>query len=154
MIESNSIWSEVKSVSRVRLFAAPWTVCSPPGSSVQGILQARTLEWAAISFSKVFGDPLSTPWRSAQAYVRFSLVCALFHSDSAMLASFLPQIPQTCSTLKRDFAAAVPSVWNTLNFKYLQVRWPNHHLCSSILDHSLKFRLTLQFRHSQVSTLL
>ena len=24
---------------------------SPPGSSVHGILQARTLEWAAISFS-------------------------------------------------------------------------------------------------------
>ena len=26
---------------------------SPPGSSVPGILQARTLEWAAISFSAV-----------------------------------------------------------------------------------------------------
>ena len=26
--------------------------CSPPGSSVQGILQARVLEWAAISFSR------------------------------------------------------------------------------------------------------
>ena len=25
--------------------------CSPPGFSVHGILQARTLEWAAISFS-------------------------------------------------------------------------------------------------------
>ena len=25
---------------------------SPPGSSVHGILQARVLEWAAISFSK------------------------------------------------------------------------------------------------------
>ena len=27
---------------------------SPPGSSVHGILQARILEWAAISFSRVF----------------------------------------------------------------------------------------------------
>ena len=26
--------------------------CSPPGSSVHGILQARTLEWVAIFFSK------------------------------------------------------------------------------------------------------
>ena len=26
--------------------------CSLPGSSVYGILQARTLEWVAISFSK------------------------------------------------------------------------------------------------------
>ena len=25
--------------------------CSPPGSSVHGILQARVLEWAAIAFS-------------------------------------------------------------------------------------------------------
>ena len=28
------------------------TDCSPPGSSVHGILQARILEWGAISFSK------------------------------------------------------------------------------------------------------
>ena len=26
--------------------------CSPPGSSVHGILQARTLEWVAISFEQ------------------------------------------------------------------------------------------------------
>ena len=26
--------------------------CSPPGSTVHGILQARMLEWVAISFSK------------------------------------------------------------------------------------------------------
>jgi len=28
--------------------------CSPPGSSVHGILQARTLDWVAISFSKLY----------------------------------------------------------------------------------------------------
>ena len=49
---------------------------SPPGSPVPGILQARTLEWVAISFSnawkwKVKGKPLSrvrllaTPWTAA-----------------------------------------------------------------------------------------
>ena len=38
--------------SRVRLCATPQTgLCSPPGSPVPGILQARTLEWVAISFS-------------------------------------------------------------------------------------------------------
>ena len=35
--------------SRVRLCATPDG--SPPGSPVPGILQARTLEWVAISFS-------------------------------------------------------------------------------------------------------
>ena len=49
---------------------------SPPGLTVPGILQARTLEWAAISFSnawkwKVKGKSLSrvrlfaTPWTTA-----------------------------------------------------------------------------------------
>ena len=34
--------------SCVRLYATPET---PPGSPIPGILQARTLEWVAISFS-------------------------------------------------------------------------------------------------------
>ena len=49
--------------------------CSPPGSTVPGILQARTLEWVAISFSNawkwkwkwsrsVMSDSL-TPWTEA-----------------------------------------------------------------------------------------
>ena len=44
--------------------------CSPPGSPVPGILQARTLEWVAISFSnawkwKVKVKSLSPVWPSA-----------------------------------------------------------------------------------------
>ena len=43
---------------------------SPPDSPIPGILQARTLEWVAISFSnawkwKVKGKSLSCVWRSA-----------------------------------------------------------------------------------------
>ena len=34
---------------------------SPPGSPIPGILQARTLEWAAISFSIVQLDVLKCP---------------------------------------------------------------------------------------------
>ena len=37
-------------LSPVQFFATPW--CSPPGSSAHGILQARILEWVAISYSK------------------------------------------------------------------------------------------------------
>ena len=51
-------------LSHVWLFATPWTVvhqshvdCNPPGSSVQGIFQARILELVAISFSKGFSPP-------------------------------------------------------------------------------------------------
>ena len=31
--------------------------CSPPGFSIYGVLQARTLEWVAISFSRAFSQP-------------------------------------------------------------------------------------------------
>ena len=31
--------------------------CSPPGSSVHGILQARILEWVAIPFSRKSSQP-------------------------------------------------------------------------------------------------
>ena len=47
---------KVKSLSRVRLFATPWTD-SPPGFSIHGILQARILEWVAISFSRGSSQP-------------------------------------------------------------------------------------------------
>ena len=48
----NWSYSPVKSLRRVWLFATPWTVHQPPGSSVCGIFQARILEWVAISFSR------------------------------------------------------------------------------------------------------
>ena len=38
--------------------------CSPPGSSVHGILQARKLEWVAISFSRGFSQPRHRTWVS------------------------------------------------------------------------------------------
>ena len=31
--------------------------CSPPGSSIQGFLQARTLEWVAMTSSRGFSRP-------------------------------------------------------------------------------------------------
>ena len=49
------------------------TDSSPPGSPIPGILQARTLEWAAISFSsawkwKVKGKSLSRVWLFATSW--------------------------------------------------------------------------------------
>ena len=41
----------------VWLFVTLWTVCSSPGSSVHGILQARILEWVAISCCRAFSRP-------------------------------------------------------------------------------------------------
>ena len=42
---------KVKSFSRVRLSATPWTAAYLPGSSVHVIFQVRVLEWGAVAFS-------------------------------------------------------------------------------------------------------
>ena len=48
-----------ESLRHVWLFVNLWTVCSLPGSSVREIeiLQARILEWVAISFCRGLPDP-------------------------------------------------------------------------------------------------
>ena len=47
----------VCSVTQLCLTACDPMDCSPPGSSVHGIFQARILEWAAISYSRVSSWP-------------------------------------------------------------------------------------------------
>ena len=60
---SNILYPQTHSVSRLAAAAKSLQSCptlrdpiegSPPGSSVPGILQARTLEWVAISFSNAW----------------------------------------------------------------------------------------------------
>ena len=74
-------WDEQTYAAAAKLLQSCLTLCdpiegSPPGSPVLGILQARTLEWVAISFSsawkwKVKAKLLScvwlyvTPWTAA-----------------------------------------------------------------------------------------
>ena len=43
------------------------TDCSPPGSSVHGILQARILKWVAIPFSRGSSQPRGWTWISCIA---------------------------------------------------------------------------------------
>ena len=47
--------------------------CSPPGSSVHGILQARILEWVAISFSRGSSQPRDQTWVSPIAGKFFTI---------------------------------------------------------------------------------
>ena len=49
-MQSNQIVSTAKSLQSCLTLCDPMD-CSPPGFSIPGILQARTLEWVAISFS-------------------------------------------------------------------------------------------------------
>ena len=47
--------------------------CSPPGSSLHGILQARVLEWVAISFSRGSSRPRDQTRVSHSPGRRFNL---------------------------------------------------------------------------------
>ena len=62
---------KVKSLSRVWLCDP--VDCSPPGSSIHGILQARILEWVAISFSRGSSPPRDWTQVSCTAGTRFNL---------------------------------------------------------------------------------
>ena len=51
------IWQKVSEDAQSCLTLCDPMDCSPPGSSVHGILQARVLEWIAISFFKGSSQP-------------------------------------------------------------------------------------------------
>ena len=71
-----SKWHVPCVLSRVRLFVTPWTVCYLPGFSVHGILQARILEWVAISYSRGSSQPGNWTYTS---YVSFIGRRILYH---------------------------------------------------------------------------
>ena len=73
----------------VWLFATP-VDCSPPGSSVHGILQARILEWVAISFSRGSSQPKDRTQVSRIAGRRFNLRATREAAASARSILFLP----------------------------------------------------------------
>ena len=80
-----------------------WTVCSPPGSSVQGALQEGILEWGTISFSRgsfwprdgtrvsCTADGFFTMWATRDIYM-FSSV----QFSHSVVSDYLQ--PHDCST--------------------------------------------------------
>ena len=68
------------SVAQSRLTLCDSMDCSPPGSSVYGILQARILEWVAIAFARgIFPTEGANPGLSH---------CRWFFTVSAMKEAF------------------------------------------------------------------
>ena len=59
--------------------------CSPPGSSVHGIFQARVLEWVAIAFSKVFIGMVKVKSIIFLVFFLFCFVYVLFFSVFRLL---------------------------------------------------------------------
>jgi len=63
--------------------------CTPPGSSVHGILQARVLEWAAISFSRIaLRNPMLTAtWNLSWETGPGRCVCSLGETSNCNLGA-------------------------------------------------------------------
>ena len=64
--------SESEVVQSCRTLCNPMD-CSPPGSSIHGILQTRILEWVAISFSRESSQPRDQTQVSHISGRRFNL---------------------------------------------------------------------------------
>ena len=58
--------------------------CSPPGSSVHGIFQARILEWVAIPFSRGFSQPRDQTHISHIAGRFFSALATHFSCETML----------------------------------------------------------------------
>ena len=79
--------------------------CSPPGSSVQGILQARILEWAAIPFSR--GSSPASDWTWVSCMQADSLPSEPPGKREALLWSW----GVSNSLLVTDAEAEAPVLW-------------------------------------------
>ena len=96
--------------------------CSPPGSFVHGISQARILEWVATSFDPEF-EPRSLAWESLPLSQRQALANFLSGSRDFCLAG-------GCATHWRELVLKgfprLATVFSTLNNHPLLAPWQRH----------------------------
>ena len=106
---------------------------SPPGSPVPGILQARTLEWVAISFSnawkrkeKVKSLSLETPWTAAhQAPPSMGFSRQEYWSGEPLLTYSLQWTAAHHASLSSTIS------WSLLKFMSIESVMPSKHLILS-----------------------
>ena len=102
---------------RVKLLRSQLTLCnpmdcSPPGSSVHGVLQARTLEWVAISFCNAW------KWKVKVK----SLSCVRLFSTPWTAAY---QVPPSMGFSRQEYWSGMPLPSLILKSSYLQNWSPN-----------------------------
>ena len=74
--------------------------CSPPGSSVHRILQARVLEWVAISFSRGSSWPRNWTWVS----------CISGPLPTELQGTLKMKVAQSCPTLSNPMDSTVHGI--------------------------------------------
>ena len=100
---------------------------SPPGSLDPGILQARTLEWVAISFSKAW------KWN-----VKVKLLSRVWPSATPWTAAY--RAPPSMGFSRQEYWSEVPLPSPIEQF--ITLKFPYGHLCSQL--HPLKIYVAFQ----------
>ena len=94
--------------------------CSPPGSSVHGIFQARVLEWGAIAFSASYSEKPTICWTHITYFMPLNL-CYLCTGSCLSLKCILPfpDFPSDkCLLIFQVFTGKLPSLWSL--FQHIQ----------------------------------
>ena len=99
--------------------------CRPPGSSVHGILQARILEWVAISFSRVSSRPRDRTQVSHIIGRRFNLWATREVQPEIKLPTSAGSSKKQESSRKTSISALPKplTVWITVNCGKFFKRW-------------------------------
>ena len=87
--ESGLLFIYLWSLSHVWLFCNPMD-CSPTGSSIHGISQARILEWVAIPFSRGSSQPRDWTHVSCVSCISRQIILPLSHLGSYLLQRIFP----------------------------------------------------------------
>ena len=94
---------------------------SPPGSPIPGILQARTLEWAAISFST------SSCYQHANAFCITKQTRPFPLTEDTPPSAFSAQLPERITLILEDDApsCSIPWLTNHCSFGNFTVSLPH-----------------------------
>ena len=103
--------------------------CSPPGSSVHGILQARILEWVAITISRDLPNPGTEPRSPA---LQVDSLLSLFSSVQSLSRAQLFVTPWTAVC---QVSLSITSSQSLLKLMSIKLVMPSNHLilCCPIL---------------------
>ena len=137
------LYTVVQSQSHVWLFSGPMK-CSPPGSSIHGISQARILGWVAISFSRRSSWPRDLThiswidrqilycWAIREARVVYYVLVNLFILFLVVLC-----LSWHFWTCQASYFVEYPSVWICMMFPHdlcllavLSAKYPSYSIIS------------------------
>ena len=93
--------------------------CSPPGSSIHGIFQARVLEWGAIAFSFHVLAIVNSAVMNIRVHVSLSILVSLASLTTYILRKY-SSIPIVCKLSRNLFCLVLKALFGEGNGNPLQ----------------------------------